>query len=1164
VKGGRAFLIAEKKIEDARQSGATELSLSGEHDAGREVAPDAKLRELPESLRQLTHLQSLDLSNNQIESLPQWVADFGALNSLNLFKNGLSSLGPVTELKQLHWLNISGNELRLLPESIAQLENLETLELSNNNLEGLPRSLGKLNKLQTLNVSSNQIRTFPETFAEASQLSTIYISNNKLTDFPAGLDYLKLSLQNLHVDENRITELPDWLSEFAELSELDVGYNDLTTIPESFFKLKKLRDLNVRENPLRVVPPVLRHLKNLEILSLHDCELSSLPEWFGELRKLQFLGLGGNHLTDLPRSFGKLDQLITLFLGYEAGKSGNPIEALPKCLRYLKRLQELYAPKCQLVDLPPWLLDLKQLGTLNLKYNPLNPELAAAYEEGFDAIKRYLRAKAAGQVRLNEAKLILIGEGEVGKSCLLAALRDDPWVEGNPTTHGIEIKPVSIINPDSKEKITLNAWDFGGQRVYRPTHQLFFSTPAIYLVVWKPREGPQQGLVKEWISLVKHRAPDAKILVVATHGGPKQRQPDIDRQEIWDMFGRDMVLGFFFVDSRPVGESKKRKGINELKQAIARVAASLPEMGRLVPTLWEKTRKALHRSGGAYLSLDRAMNICRANGIEGDEAKDFIRVSNRLGHLIHYEHDPLLQDIVVLKPDWLSTAISFVLDDEQTRAAHGLISFSRLRQLWNDPKRSKDRYPAMLHAIFLRLMERYDLSYRVAEPKNGEAETSLIAQLVPDVRPDPSELTSVWPDVPLESDEQQSQICRIVDARNGQSATAEGLFFQLIVRLHKYSLGRQNYGDSVHWQRGLVLDDYYNGRALLEYIGNDIRITVRAAYPERFLSVLTNEVKWLVEYFWKGLRCEVTVPCMPPCGKGEPGTGLFEVEKLIAFKKQGVLQFPCFVSGCVQLQEIDRLLRNAPAVRRAPIEALLAGGFEDIRASLDRMRLQLVDQDREAQNRFQILGQNDRRIISQIEDAYTGLMQGLTDEAREGPRLFSFEPLDRHIFDRPKWISAKFRLTLWCEHSRLPLPAINGENSALGVYELDMPRDWVLRVAPYLRVLTGLLSLVVPVLASGAKLELDDATYKGLEKQLEFGQKSLESALKGGEAAETWAGEGDVLKLEHGGAFRAEGAALRQLHAWLKDKDPGFGNLVRVQNKRQEFLWVHPKFASEY
>jgi hypothetical protein len=28
--------------------------------------------------------------------------------------------------------------------------------------------------------------------------------------------------------------------------------------------------------------------------------------------------------------------------------------------------------------------------------------------------------------------------------------------------------------------------------------------------------------------------------------------------------------------------------------------------------------------------------------------------------------------------------------------------------------------------------------------------------------------------------------------------------------------------------------------------------------------------------------------------------------------------------------------------------------------------------------------------------------------------------------------------------------------------------------------------------------------------------------------------------------------------------NPGFGGLVRVMNKRQEFLWVHERFAGEY
>ncbi len=51
---------------------------------------------------------------------------------------------------------------------------------------------------------------------------------------------------------------------------------------------------------------------------------------------------------------------------------------------------------------------------------------------------------------------------------------------------------------------------------------------------------------------------------------------------------------------------------------------------------------------------------------------------------------------------------------------------------------------------------------------------------------------------------------------------------------------------------------------------------------------------------------------------------------------------------------------------------------------------------------------------------------------------------------------------------------------------------------------------------------------------------------------------------EQGRAIRARGAMLREPHRLLEEKDPTFGGLVRVQNKRREFLWVHPRFAGEY
>ncbi len=68
--------------------------------------------------------------------------------------------------------------------------------------------------------------------------------------------------------------------------------------------------------------------------------------------------------------------------------------------------------------------------------------------------------------------------------------------------------------------------------------------------------------------------------------------------------------------------------------------------------------------------------------------------------------------------------------------------------------------------------------------------------------------------------------------------------------------------------------------------------------------------------------------------------------------------------------------------------------------------------------------------------------------------------------------------------------------------------------------------------------------------------------MKGSKATADWLAKSDAPKWEHGEAIRAP--ILRNLHALLREKDPGFGGLVRVQNKQHEFLWVHPRFVDEY
>ena len=111
-----------------------------------------------------------------------------------------------------------------------------------------------------------------------------------------------------------------------------------------------------------------------------------------------------------------------------------------------------------------------------------------------------------------------------------------------------------------------------------------------------------------------------------------------------------------------------------------------------------------------------------------------------LGRIIYYSEYEGLEKLVVLKPEWLTRAISFVLEDDVTAQDKGILQHERLKAIWNDPKRTKaDRYPAKLHPYFLRLMEKFDISYRYEDRQE-----SLVGQMVPYERPAMPDFDPQW------------------------------------------------------------------------------------------------------------------------------------------------------------------------------------------------------------------------------------------------------------------------------------------------------------------------------------------------------------------------------------------------------------------------------------
>ncbi len=313
---------------------------------------------------------------------------------------------------------------------------------------------------------------------------------------------------------------------------------------------------------------------------------------------------------------------------------------------------------------------------------------------------------------------MLVGEGNVGKTTLLKALKSEKGEEAprehEPTTHGVEIDIHGLRLPHPAQdgvEIQLNAWDFGGQDVYRVTHQFFFSRRSLYLLVWEPRRGVQQGQVEDWLNMIRLRVgDDARVIIVSTHCKTGERIARIDQPVFKQQYG-DMIVGFHEVDSLvPDPDTGEMVGIAELKKVIAEHAAKLEQMGMGFNRDWKAARDKLLARAEPRISYSTFGGVCAARGLSGIATETLAHLMHDLGYIVHYSDDEKLRDDIILKPEWLTKAIGFVLEDLETKDREGILPDNHLYQVWHEHNfKDQPRYEPNIYPFFLRLMEKYDV-----------------------------------------------------------------------------------------------------------------------------------------------------------------------------------------------------------------------------------------------------------------------------------------------------------------------------------------------------------------------------------------------------------------------------------------------------------------------
>ena len=187
----KGLKISNLQISNAKISKVSPNAFRGLEDTlqGLNLA-DNELTEVPvETLRTLRLLSSLDLTNNQIQYVPNNAFVTIRLKTLKLSDNNVTLAdGAFNGLEQsLKNLNLKGCQLKSVPKALANLAGLAFLDLAQNSIRDLGSGdLSGLSSLTALNLERNVIQKLsPSVFYGINDtVSSLSLLNNLLTSYP--------------------------------------------------------------------------------------------------------------------------------------------------------------------------------------------------------------------------------------------------------------------------------------------------------------------------------------------------------------------------------------------------------------------------------------------------------------------------------------------------------------------------------------------------------------------------------------------------------------------------------------------------------------------------------------------------------------------------------------------------------------------------------------------------------------------------------------------------------------------------------------------------------------------------------------------------------------------------------------------------------------------
>ena len=168
----------------------------------------------------------------------------------------------------------------------------KTLKLACGLKEFPEEILSLADSLEILDLSGNQLSKLPDSIAQLKKVKIIFFANNSFTEFPVILRQLPF-LSMIGFKANQIKTVPE--NAFPPLLQwLVLTDNKIEKLPKSIGDCRLLQKCALAGNLINELPPEMASCENLELLRVSANRLQSIPAWLFELPKLSWVAFGGN------------------------------------------------------------------------------------------------------------------------------------------------------------------------------------------------------------------------------------------------------------------------------------------------------------------------------------------------------------------------------------------------------------------------------------------------------------------------------------------------------------------------------------------------------------------------------------------------------------------------------------------------------------------------------------------------------------------------------------------------------------------------------------------------------------------------------------------------------------------------------------------------------